>query len=186
MKHKLAVALLLACLATPAGQAQKIRTDEANPNVVGCAYNFQSGANNTYLSFCVTNTGTIPQIETPQGFTQLLETVEGYGICNESPIVAYYDWQGMGDSGNWNAPILVSHNATSVKIRRTTSDGVWTLTQTFTLVPATPAIKVAMALKNNTAAARTAYVVRHARFYPQLALRIWPSNGSVFLRVTLP
>jgi hypothetical protein len=34
MKHKLAVALLLACLATLAAQAQKIRTDEANPNVV--------------------------------------------------------------------------------------------------------------------------------------------------------
>jgi len=54
---------------------------------------------------------------------------EGYGVCDNTGAVAYFDYADYGDSGNWGAPTLVSQTATSVKIARTTSDGVWTLTQ---------------------------------------------------------
>ena len=42
---------------------------------------------------------------------------------------AYYDWAGS-DSGNWGTPTLVKQTPTEVVIARTTSDGLWTLTQT--------------------------------------------------------
>jgi hypothetical protein len=49
-----------------------------------------------------------------------------------------------------------------VKIARSTVDGIYTLTQTFTLDKATPSVKIVMALKNNTATARRAYLIRFA------------------------
>jgi hypothetical protein len=127
-----------------------------------CSFGFVSGANNTSLAYCVTANGNIPSIETPLG-QQLISsfTGEGYGICNESPATVYYDY-GYTDSGNWDAPILLSSSTTSVKIARTTSDGVWTLTQTITQVASTSSIKIAMTIKNNTAAARVVYLVRYA------------------------
>jgi hypothetical protein len=125
-----------------------------------CAYNFTSGSANTYLSYCVTENGNIVTITTPEGNGQELFGGEGYGFCNASPgVVEYHDYA-YADSGNWNPPTLLSHTATAVKIARTTSDGIWTLTQTVTQVPATPAIKIAMALKNNTAVAREVYLLR--------------------------
>jgi hypothetical protein len=134
-----------------------------------CAYSFASGSGNTYLDYCVTVNGNITYLETPKGHAHIggegefSSFGEGYGICNGSPeITEYHDWAGFGDSGNWNAPVLMSHTATSVKIARTTSDGIWTLTQTITLVAATPAIKITMQLKNNTAVDRSAYLVRYA------------------------
>jgi hypothetical protein len=165
----IALALLLASLTVlAAGQSPEMRSKAGqsnlanSPNTADCTYNFSSGVNNTYFRFCVTTTGNIPEIETPQGRLQVsFDRHEGYGICNETPPQAYYDYGQYGDSGNWGAATVLIQTATSVKIARTTLDGIWTLTQTFTLVPATPSVKVVMALKNNTAAARVAYLVRH-------------------------
>jgi hypothetical protein len=57
---------------------------------------------------------------------------------------------------------VLSQSAASVKICRNTSDGVWTLTQTFTKVSgASPSVKIAMALKNNTALDRTVFLMRY-------------------------
>ena len=145
-------------------QAQRV-PQQAGPESTTCLYNFNSGTNNTFLNFCVTATGNIMEIETPKGHEQLIANfgTDGYGICNESPATVYFDYGIIdGDSGNWGSPTLLNQTATSVKIARTTSDGIWTLTQTITLVPATPAIKIAMALKNNTAAPRKAYLIRWA------------------------
>ena len=165
MKKSILVALVLAFFSLAAyAQQTKSKQDMTNaPDTANCAFNFSSGANNTYFRFCVTTTGNIPEIETPKGHFQIsFDRHEGYGLCNESPVVVYYDYGQFGDSGNWGAVSLITQTAKSVKLARTTIDGIWTLTQTFTLVPATPAVKVVMALKNNTAAPRVAYLVRHA------------------------
>jgi hypothetical protein len=167
MKTSVVVALILVLLSVSlAAQAQsaKSKQDLTNgPDTADCAFNFSSGANNTYFRFCVTTTGNIPEIETPQGHLQMsFDRHEGYGLCNESPIVVYYDYGQFGDSGNWGAASVVSQTAKGVKIARTTIDGIWTLTQTFTLIPTTPSVKVVMALKNNTSASRVAYLLRHA------------------------
>ena len=60
-----------------------------------------------------------------------------------------------------------------VKIARTTSDGIYTLTMTFTKVTGTtPYAKITMALKNNTAVARDVYLIRWADIDP------WDATSS--------
>src|SRR6266700_3493931 len=129
-----------------------------------CSFTFTSGANNTYLKYCVTVNGNITQLQTPLGHEHIAVGTfgEGYGVCDTTTGVAYDDYAGFGDSGNWGVPVTTQPNATTVKVVRSTSDGIWTLTQTITQVAATSSVKVAMALKNNTAIARTAYLMRYA------------------------
>jgi hypothetical protein len=171
MKKDLALAVMMLALSA-LGLAQTV-TDQTraaqglpdgSPTSTTCSFTFSSGANNTFLKFCVTATGNITQLETPAGHEHILigTIAEGYGVCNESPATAYWDYAGDGESGNWGPAILVNQTTTSVKIVRNTGDGIWTLTQTITQIAGTPAVKVVMALKNNTAAARTAYLVRYA------------------------
>lgn len=86
---------------------------------------------------------------------------EGYGICDLSTSTRYFDYSDSGDSGNWNAPVLQMQTATLVKIARTTTDGLWTLTQTITNSPGpNPYAKVLMQLKNNSAIGKAAYLFR--------------------------
>jgi hypothetical protein len=125
-----------------------------------CSYTFTSGSNNSYLSYCVTANGNIPQIETPFSHLQMGGGGEGYGICNESPATEYHDYA-TGDSGNWASARVVSKTSTSVKIARSTSDGNWTLTQTITQVATTSSITIVMALRNNQAVSKVAYLVRY-------------------------
>src|SRR6266853_4566953 len=109
--------------------------------------------------------GISPRIETPLGKPQLGSGGEGYGVCQESPIVEYHDYA-SSDSGNWKAPTLVSLTTTAVKIARTTSDGHWTLTQTITKVSQTSSITIAMAITNHQAVAKKVYILRYADSKP--------------------
>jgi len=126
-----------------------------------CVYNFTSGSGNSYLSYCMTVNGNIPEIVTPQ-YSPLINYPfgEGYGICNESPAQNYTDY-GVSDTGNWHPATLLSHTLNSVEIARTTSDGHWSLTQTIILT-GTPTITVVMALRNNQPIQKVAYLVRFA------------------------
>jgi len=133
----------------------------AQAATTACSYNFTVNSTYAYLKYCVTENGNIQAIETPRGHPQLGPSGEGYGVCQESPAVEYHDYAAE-DTGNWNAPVLVSLTASAVKIARTTSDGHWTLTQTITKGSGPPSIKVVMALKNNRNVAATAYLVRYA------------------------
>ena len=84
---------------------------------------------------------------------------EGYGLCDTGGI-EYFDYAGFGDSGNWNPATVVSQDATSVKIARTTGDGIWTLTQTITQVAGTsPSAKIAMTIRNNDPAGQRDVVI---------------------------
>ena len=129
-----------------------------------CSYNFTSGVNNTFLQYCVTVNGNIVQLQSPSGHTQIRTDThgEGYGVCDTGGQVDYSDYGDFGTSANWNPAILLSQSGISVKIGRTTSDGIWTLTQTITQVSKTASIKVVMALKNNSGIARDAYILRYA------------------------
>ena len=130
-----------------------------------CAFTFTSGAFLTSLQYCVTANGNIIEFATPAD-TPLIaakDLGEGYGICDASTHVAYSDYGGLGDSGNWSPARVLSHTATSVKIARTTRDGVWTLTQTITQVAgSSPSATIAMALKNNSSVSREAFLLRYA------------------------
>jgi len=149
--------------------AAQTTSAEAAPHslaaTITCSYNFTSGTNNTFLKYCVTVNGNIPQLMTPFNREHIAVGAagEGYGVCDNTAAVAYFDYADYGDSGNWGTPTLVSQTATSVKIARTTTDGVWTLTQTITQVAgAQPSVRVIMALKNNSSVPRSMFLMRFA------------------------
>ena len=130
-----------------------------------CSFPFTSGAADSFVKYCVTANGNITQLETPQFHEHIAAGVfaEGYGVCDATTGVEYFDYADFGDSGNWGAPQIATQSATLVKLVRTTADGIWTLTQNITMVPgASPSIKVAMALRNNSTVDRTALLMRYA------------------------
>ena len=161
-----------------------------------CAYNFTSGTGDTFVKYCVTVNGNISQLETPQGHEHIAVGAfgEGYNVCDDSshPSVGYFDYADFGDSGTWGAPTLLSQTATSVKIARTSTNGIWTLTQTITDVASTGAINITMTVKNNSTIDRFASLIRYADVdadgtflnsldeTPRTAFGWQPSNWGVF------
>ena len=130
-----------------------------------CAFTFTTGANDSFLKYCVTTNGNITQLETPSGKEHIAVGAfgEGYGFCDLSSSVRYFDYADFGDSGNWGAATLVSQDAKSVRIARTTTDGLWTLTQTITQIPGiSPSVRIAMTVKNNSGAAKGLFFMRYA------------------------
>ena len=132
---------------------------------IGCTWAFVSGSANTYLAFCVTANGNITYLETPKGHRQIDNNLsfvgEGYGLFDANAPNTYYDYA-YTDSGNWNPTSILRQTSTFVKLLRTTSDGIWTLTQTITQMAGSSSAQIAMNLKNNTGVARTAYLLRYA------------------------
>lgn len=129
-----------------------------------CAFTFTSGSNATFLKYCVTANGNVTAFETPATHEHIavLQVGEGYGVCDVDAQVAYFDYAEAGETGNWGPASVVSHTAKSVKIARTTSDGIWTLTQTFSQVAgALPSVRITMALKNNSTVNRSAILLRY-------------------------
>jgi hypothetical protein len=149
----------------PAPASPKKKIEGALPHsplaTDGCSFSFTSGADNTLMSYCVTVNGNVLDVTTPASLTNIF-TSEGYGFCDINSNTEYFDYSDGGDSGNWNPAVVVSHSASQVKIVRTTSDGIWTLTQVITQVPASSSVKVSMTVKNNTAANRELQLVRFA------------------------
>jgi len=136
-----------------------------------CAFTFVGGTNNNSMDFCVTVNGNIAELSAPGGhpLVSVLDRSEGYAICdvtNGDPQgngrVAYSDFAAFGDTGNWNSPVVSQSASGAVKVVRITSDGIWTLTQTITSLAPSPALKIVMGLKNNTAVTREAFLVRWA------------------------
>ena len=164
-----------------AGKASiNVKSDTLTPATSTCSHSFTvPGQLNSFLSFCVSVNGNIVSLQSPSGFDSIAQggVGEGYGVCDISTGTSYYDWA-YTDSGTWSAPVLVSSSATAVKIERTTTDGLWTLTQTISKQSgAQPYAKITMALKNNTGITKDAYLVRYADVDPANA----PFTDSTFL-----
>jgi hypothetical protein len=157
--------------AHPSDTAAALRAKTAAAEIVAhssesttCAFTFPD-ARKGLINFCVTANGNIAQLEIPTSIPMVSQAnhAEGYGICDDSTNVAYSDFGGLGDSGNWGASTVLSHTANSVKIARTTKDALWTLTQTITRTSgALTSAKVSMALTNNSGTSRTAILIRYA------------------------
>jgi hypothetical protein len=151
-----------------------------------CSYTFTTGSGYTYLQFCVTVNGNITEFQSPVDVEQLSpggsNAFEGYGICDiTNGNTAYWDYAGNGDSGNWNPPTTLSQSATSVKIERSTSDGAWTLTMTFTMVPgAIPYAKITTELKNTSGETRKVLLLRYANAVPNTAPPFAENYGGTY------
>jgi len=150
--------------AAPSVSRQKTQ-NEAPDAPYACQSTYTSGCGQTYLSFCVTQNGNLANFSSPSGYNQLYANAEGYAVCDYDSNYSYYDWGQYGDSGNWQNSIVTQPkgpNTFPLTIKRTTSDGVWTLTQAFSRNTTTPAVKITMTLKNNSEVSRTAYFMRFA------------------------
>lgn len=117
-----------------------------------CAYTQTSGSGATYFATCESVNGNLVQFTSPSGYEHIRvgSYGEGYGVCDlyaASGGVGYYDYADFGDSANWQAPITLTTSPLS--IMRTTTDGVFTLTQTFSRNNPENILKIAMKLKNN-------------------------------------
>ena len=163
------VAAFLALAVLSFGQGQQ----QSHPSVVKgdatstCQSTFTSGSNWTYFQFCTTVNGNITEFQSPAGVEHIREGVygEGYGICDFDTLTRYYDYADYGDSGNWLPSVITQPGGPGtfpLKITRTTSDGVFTLTQTFTRTTNVPTVNFTMALKNQTAVAKDYALVRYA------------------------
>ena len=162
----LAVSLLVAG-AFAQGPNQRAATGAPAPGSTTCASTYTSGSGPTFFQWCVTSNGNIVSIQSPEAEEHIFEgTVgEGYQICDFSPLVAYTDYAGAADTGNWKPSVVTQPNGPNtfpLSIRRTTSDGKYTLTQKFSQVPADFTIKIATTVKNNTTSSPFLYVYRYA------------------------
>jgi hypothetical protein len=153
--------------ADAAAPANKPNSGVAPAATSTCAYTFTSGGTATqqYLQTCVTVNGNIVEFQSPAGVEDIRVGLftEGYAICDFTSGLGYHDYADGGDSDTgpgWGTPVLLSLTGTQVKISRTTLDGIWTLTQTFTQSAADASVKVTMALHNSTAVARFVWLTR--------------------------
>lgn len=166
----LAAILILSSLGFAQARTQQEGEDLAAPSKsTSCTYSYSSGPSASFTSYCLTGNGNIVQFASPSGFEFInAGTVsEGYGICDFTPAtpVPYFDYA-HADSGNWGPTTVTAPSATSKRFVRTTSDGIWQLTQTITQIKATSSTvgsaKVVMALKNLTGTDRVVYLIRYA------------------------
>jgi hypothetical protein len=103
-----------------------------------CFSTYASGSGPTYFKWCVTENGNVVSIESPKGIEHIrgANIQEGYSICDFTPITPlyYWDFADAGDSGNWNAPVIVQPNGPNtfpLTIQRRTADGMFELDQKF-------------------------------------------------------
>lgn len=171
-------AVLTVVLAATIGQAQQragLHNESAAAAVQApvntCDYQFTvAGAANNSMVFCVSVNGNVVSFQQPANYEYIGfgPTIgEGYGFCDMNTGISYYDYADGGASGNWAPPTTASSTTTAVKIVRKTSDNAFTLTQTFTKVAGTtPAAKVTMVIKNNTAVDKNIFLIRWADVHP--------------------
>jgi hypothetical protein len=154
-------------LAALQGKQETTQVTGDNPQATTtCSYTFTSGSGFDYLQYCVTVNGNIVEFQSPQGIESMQAsptTGEGYGVCDvTNNNTAYYDWAGS-DSGNWGTPTLVKQTATEVVIERSTSDGLWTLTQTITQnAGQQPFARIVTQIKNNSSTPKEVIFLRWA------------------------
>ncbi len=144
---------------------QQAATDA--PDTTACSFTYSSGPLPTFTRYCLSVNGNIVQLDSPSGFEFINngDLMEGYGICDVTPNVSYYDYASI-DSANWGPTTATALNATTEQFVRKTGDGLWQLTQTIKQIKATAAgpgsVKITMALTNLSNISRNVTLLRVA------------------------
>jgi len=164
-KKLLPFVVVLTLAAVGFGQVQqktRVADTVSTDATTTCKLTFTSGSGPNFLKFCVTLNGNVVQLTSPKGSEHIREgtILEGYSICDFGSLTRYYDFA-AADSGNWQ-PAIVTGVTLPLTVKRTTSDGIYSLTQVFSRNTVDPAVIVAMTLKNNTAASHDFALVRYA------------------------
>lgn len=100
------------------------------------------------IQFCITRNGNVIQLQGPAGWLQVADA-EGYGVCPLDGSEGYYDLGGDGAGGDWDEPTITQPkgpNTFPLSISRRTSDGRYTLTQSYKLVGAGKTVGITMTL----------------------------------------
>jgi len=164
----LALAVIaLVATAFAQGPQQTTMSPATTATTNACQSTFNFGSGQTLFNFCVSSNGNLVQFTSPQGFEHIREgqVGEGYGICDRTANAGYFDYADEGASGNWNSSIVVQSggaNTFPLKITRTTSDGIFTLTQVFSSNTSERIAKIAMTLKNNSGVSKSILFLRFA------------------------
>jgi hypothetical protein len=118
----------------------------------GCTHVVKdSGSGATKYRVCVSAAGNLVEFQTPAGEALIHPTFyEGYHLCSDSTIA--YDHSINAVSG-FAAPVLA--DASPLTINRTTSNGVFTVTQIFQPNPTERDLKITMKVKNNSGVTQT-------------------------------
>jgi hypothetical protein len=154
--------IIVMCATCTFAQAQQPANKPAKA-LVDATKTCYASFNTALPNFCVTENGNIGQFIYPANYSQIY--TDGYGVCDgtSTPWRSYYD-VGVADSGNWQNSVITEPggvNTLPLTIERTTSDGIWTITQVFSRNTADAYVKVVITLKNNTAATRSAWMTRY-------------------------
>src|SRR4051812_17366812 len=154
---KLRIAVAAVTIATTAGltlnAVPSAQATQATMTPAGstCKATITKGAGATLLQFCVTQEGNVTTFKTGATADDI-PTNEGYMICNDGA----YDMGGIGSSG-WNPATFNEPGGPDtlpITVTRTTTDGIWQLTQTYT--SAADSVTITMVLKNLSAVTQSA------------------------------
>jgi len=148
--------------ASPMAALQVLSVDEP---IKGCKSTYKSGTGPSFVQFCVTANGNVTLLQSPAGTAHFVmnDRAEGYGFCDLNRLESYFDYSAGGDSANWDAPVITQPNGPNtfpLEIARTTSDGAFTLTQSFSLGSTDRSADVSMSLTNNTGVGKKIYLLR--------------------------
>jgi hypothetical protein len=142
------IAALLAVAALVLDPVMPPRSESAG----GCTHVVtNTGSYGSKFRVCVSAAGNIVEFEAPAG-EDLIHPVfyEGYHLCSAS--IMAYDHSSNAVAG-FGAPVLV--DSSPLTINRTTSNGVFTVTQIFQPDKTEKDLKVTMKVKNNSAVTQT-------------------------------
>jgi hypothetical protein len=166
-KSTLLLAVLAFSMLAFGQRASQPQSGTGAPDTTACSFSYSSGPLPTFTRYCLSVNGNIVQFDSPSGFEYLNNgnLMEGYGFCDVTPNIAYYDYASV-DSSNWGQSVATTLNATTAQFVRSTSDGIWQLTQTVKQIPATAtgpgSVKITMALKNLSTISRNVTLLRIA------------------------
>jgi hypothetical protein len=142
------------------------------PSGLPPALEFTSGSGTTFLHLCITENGNVGLFESPAGIHNIgpdkFLPYEGYGFCDFVNLfqgVPYGDYLRVGGQDFQNSTTRQPNGPGTFPliITRRTTNGVWTLTQTFsTDTSFLPFLTIKMTLRNNTTTARFANLLRMA------------------------
>lgn len=158
-RNSVLIIALLALMAIPLYAQQ---SKPLIPDTTTCQSTFSTGSGLTYLSFCVTANGNVLLLTSPQGY-QMFGGGEGYSLCDSGTSNLYWDYAAYGDNAAWGAPVVTQPkgaNTFPLTIKRTTVDGIFTLTQKFTWNTAEHIVAISMTVKNNLAVSKSVYLTR--------------------------
>jgi len=166
-KISLCVVILALAVFSFAQDQQGQESNHANTASTACQSTFNFGSGQTLFNFCISANGNLVQFTSPEGFEHIREGFigEGYGVCDFTQKKSYFNYAEGGTSGNWRTPVITQPagpNTFPLTITRTTSDGIFTLTQSYSRNTSERIAKIAMTIRNNTGGPKTVYLIRFA------------------------